>query len=149
MAGPAAGIAALEGTLRTPCSLCGAMVRPSAVLHTADALPACSVCYTKADVAATRRRATGVGSRAGVVGVIASIVPLLVHSTSARVVSGTLANGGYRDWIALGCGSLAAGCGVGAIVTARARASGRWLAIGALAVVLGGYHVARSLGFVG
>ena len=84
------------------------------------------------------------------IGIIATIVPLVLHVTRSSVVitHGELSQT-YRDWVAIGCGPVAMVSGVAAIVTARAHASGRWLALGALIVVLGGYHVARGFGMLG
>jgi cytochrome bd-type quinol oxidase subunit 2 len=141
----------MDGTLTTACGSCGKLMRSDAVLYTAAAVPVCTVCYARADIAATQERAARAGSSAGRVGVVASIIPLLFHvtSTSAVTVNGEVVGTTFRDWIAIGCGPITAVCGVAAIVAARSRASGRWLVIGAVLVVVGAYHLARGFGVVG
>jgi hypothetical protein len=119
-----------------------------AVLYTADARRLCPLCFTKADVAAARRRVAFDGDGVALVGAIATVIPFFTRAAASVLVAA--AGGTSRhDWVALAGGIVAALCGGSTIVTARARASGGWLAVGALVVLLAAYHLARGVGLVG
>jgi hypothetical protein len=126
------------------CGACGKPVRKEAVVHAAGAGLLCPLCFTKADITAARRRAGFEGSAAALVGAIAAAIPFIAQAASPQ-----LGGAGGHDWVALAGGIVAAVCGGSTIAAARARASGGWLTVGALAVVVGVYHVARGAGLVG
>ncbi|HEX8108585.1 MAG TPA: hypothetical protein VF516_12715, partial [Kofleriaceae bacterium] len=92
----------------------------------------CPLCFTKADITAARRRARFEGSAVALAGAIATVTPFLAQAAVLR-----MAGGASHDWVALASGIVAAVCGGSTIVAARARASGGWLMVGALGVVLG------------
>jgi hypothetical protein len=127
------------------CGVCGKTVRMEAVVHTADARLLCPLCFTKADVLAARRRAGFEGSAVALVGAIATVIPFLAQAASPWMAGGA----SHPGWIALASGIVAAVCGGSTIAVARERASGGWLMVGALAVALGAYHLARGAGLVG
>lgn len=97
------------------------------------------------DVSISLGRKTPLG-----IGVFAGLVPFIIHvstwssvTTNGRVVSST-----YRDYVALGCGIIAAALGVIAIVQAR-RSSllrGKAIALGIGVALLGSFQIARGLG---
>ena len=131
------------------CGGCGKAVRVGSVLYSADARLLCPFCYTKADVAAQQRSGTG-GCGAALIGALANVVPFLVQAVaSLRVAADGVVAGARHDWVALGAGLVAVACGGVAIAEARSRASGGWLALGALVVLLGGFHIARGAGVAG
>ncbi|HEX3759355.1 MAG TPA: hypothetical protein VHW23_11640 [Kofleriaceae bacterium] len=115
-----------------------------AVLSTRDARLLCPLCFTKADITAARRRGGFDGGAVALIGAASAALPFL-----ARAASWAVAAQARPDWIALAAGIVAAACGASTIVAARARASGAWLAVGALVVVLAGYHLARAVGLIG
>jgi hypothetical protein len=128
------------------CGACGKPVRMAAVLYTANARLLCPLCFTKADIAA-RPRAGFEGGAVALVGAIAAAIPFVAQAAASLMVA---AGGASRhDWVALAGGVVAAVCGGSTIVSARARASGGWLMVGALVAVLGAYHLARGAGLVG
>jgi hypothetical protein len=139
----------LDGSFGS-CGGCGKTVRAGAVLYSADARLLCPFCYTKADVAARQRSALAGGGTA-LAGALANVIPFLVQAMASLMVAapGASAGTGRPDWIALGAGVVALICGGLTIGGARARASAGWLAIGAVVVLLGGFHVARGLGLGG
>lgn len=126
------------------CGQCGKVVRREAVVHAAAAGPLCPLCFTKADITAARRRAGFEGTAAALVGAIAAVIPFVAHAVSPQVTGAS-----RHDWIALASGIVAAVCGGPTIAAAREHASGGWLTVGALAVALGVYHLARGAGLVG
>jgi len=115
-----------------------------AVVRVADAGLLCPLCFTKADITAARRRVGFEGSAVALVGAIAAAIPFVV-----RAAAPLMAGASRHDWVALAGGIVAAACGGLTIVAARARASGGWLMVGALAAALGAYHLARGAGLVG
>lgn len=117
-----------------------------AVLYTMDGRLACPLCYTKADVLAARRRAGFDRGGVALAGAIATGIPLLVRAAAALL---GVARAVPPDHVALVGGIVAMGCGGWTVMSARARASGGWLALGAAVAVLGAYHVARGVGLVG
>ncbi|HEX7842411.1 MAG TPA: hypothetical protein VF469_33290 [Kofleriaceae bacterium] len=130
------------------CGGCGKTVRVGAVLYSADARLLCPFCYTKADIAAQQRSGTG-GCGAALVGALANGVTFLVQAVaSLAAANGAIESTGH-DWVALGAGMVAVVCGGVTIARARSRASGGWLAIGALVVLIGGFHLARATGIAG
>lgn len=132
------------------CGGCGKTVRAGVALYSADARLLCPFCYTKADVVARQRSALA-GGGAALVGALVNVIPFLVQAvTSVMVAAQGAPPGSSRpDWIALGAGAVALICGGLTIAGARARASAGWLAIGAVVLLLGGFHVARGLGIAG
>lgn len=131
------------------CGACGKTVRVGTVLYSADARLLCPFCYTKADVAAQQRSETG-GFGAALIGALANVLPFLVQAVASLVVAADGAVASARhDWVALGAGLLAVACGGVTVAGARSRASAGWLAIGALVVLLGVFHIARGAGVAG
>jgi hypothetical protein len=120
------------GASQAVCGACGKAVRREAVVHAADAGLLCPLCFTKADILAARRRAGFEGRAVALVGVIATVIPLLAQAAS-RPGDGA----SHRDWIALASGVAAVLCGGSTIAAARARARGGWLVVGALALGAG------------
>ena len=114
------------------------------MVHAAGAGLLCALCFTKADITAARRRVGFEGTAAALVGAIAAVVPFVAHAVSPQMAAAS-----RRDWIALASGIVAAVCGGPTIAAAREHASGGWLTVGALAVALGVYHLARGAGLVG
>lgn len=132
------------------CGACGKAVRREAVVHAAKAGLLCPLCFTKADITAARRRTGFEGSAVALAGAIAAVIPFVVHLVAHAASPQTAAGATSRhDWVALGGGIVAALCGGPTIAVARERASGGWLMVGALAVALGVYHLARGAGLVG
>ena len=84
------------------------------------------------------------------IGALANVVPFLVQAVAAMMAAADGAVAGARhDWVALGAGVVAVACGGATIAGARSRASAGWLAIGALVLLLGGFHIARGAGATG
>lgn len=127
------------------CGGCGKAVRREAVVHAANAGLLCPLCFTKADITAARRRTGFEGSAVALVGAIAAAIPFVVQAASPHMARGA----SRHDWVALAGGMVAALCGGPTIAAARERASGGWLVVGALALALGGYHLARGAGLIG
>lgn len=127
------------------CGGCGKTVRAGSVLYSADARLLCPFCYTKADIAAQQRSGTR-GCGAALIGALANVVPFLVQAMASLVAANGAVASTRHDWVALGAGVVAVACGGAAIAGARARASAGWLAIGALVVLLAGFHIARGAG---
>jgi hypothetical protein len=125
------------------CGACGKTVRIAAAVATEGGL-LCPLCFTKADITAARRRVGFEGSAVALVGAIATVIPFAAQAAALRI-----AGASGHDRVVLACGIVAAVSGGATIVAARARASGGWLLVGALAVALGAYHVARGAGLVG
>jgi hypothetical protein len=119
-----------------------------AVLYTADARLLCPLCFTKADVIAARRRAAFDGAGVALAGAIAMMIPFLARAAASLLVA---AEGGAsrHDGVALAGGIVAVVCGASTIASARARASGGWLAVGALVMGVGACHLARGAGLLG
>jgi hypothetical protein len=127
------------------CRACGKAIRREAVVHAAGAGLLCPLCFTKADITAARRQVGFEGSAVALVGAIAAVIPFVVRAAAPLMAGGA----SRHDWVALASGIVAAACGGPTIAAARARASGGWLTVGALAVALGAYHLARGAGLVG
>lgn len=124
------------------CGACGKRVRIQAAVATAEGGLLCPLCFTKADITAARRRVGFEGSAVALVGAIATVIPFAAQAAALRIAGG-------HDRVVVACGIVAAVSGGATVVAARARASGGWLLVGALAVALGAYHVARGAGLVG
>lgn len=128
------------------CAACGKTVRMEAVLYTADARLVCPICFTKADVFAARRRQSFEGGGVALIGALAAVIPFASHVIAALMVT---AIGARYDWVALAGGGIAVVCGGWTVLAAREQAIGSWLAIGALAMLIGASHVARGVGLIG
>lgn len=113
------------------------------MVHAAGAGLLCPLCFTKADITAARQRTGFEGRAVALAGAVAAVIPFVVQAASAQMA------GASHDWVAVAGGGVAALCGGSTMVAARARASGRWLLVGALALALGAYHLARAAGLLG
>jgi hypothetical protein len=106
----------------------------------------CAPCYAQVDIVAAQQHATLAGS-AALVGAMANAVPPLLHLTSARLY-GDIVSAGYSHYVAIGCGGVAAACGIATILNVRPHVHRGWLVIGALVLAIAGYHVAWGSGVV-
>jgi TPR repeat protein len=97
------------------------------------------------DVSVSFARSTPLG-----IGAFAGLVPFIIHVStwSSVTANGRVVSSTYRDYVALGCGIIAAVFGVIAIVQAR-RSSlmrGKAIVLGIAVTLLGGFQIARGLG---
>jgi hypothetical protein len=132
----------------TSCSGCSTSISGSDVLYTGDGNAVCATCYEKADIAGNLARSRSGGNRLSYVGLGAAVVPFFFHATwsSSVTVDGVVTASSSRDYVALVCGVVALACGaLGAVGGVRAKAKSA-IGLGALALLLGGFQLARGLG---
>lgn len=131
------------------CSGCGAAVNTTDITYTPDARVMCPSCAAKMDVVAAQDRARPPWMGFAIAGAVVGAIPwfVSVSSSSSSSVNGHVTSFVYRDWIAVGCGVVAALLGVMAAWMGR-RSLIRMQAIvaGIAIVALGGYQVARGFG---
>jgi TPR repeat protein len=84
-----------------------------------------------------------------IAGAICAALPFVISysSSSIQTTNGVVVEVYYRDWIAIGCGGMAALFGLIALAVA-VRASAGWTSVAAAATVLalGGFQIARGFG---
>jgi hypothetical protein len=127
------------------CDSCRTGIWGADVLYTADAQLVCPACFAKASLAAEAVEASALAA-APWIGALAAMLPWLLHTTVSVTVRGDVVR--YRDWMAISGGGVAVACGIAAILHARARVSGRLLALGMAIALIGVYHLARGVGMI-
>lgn len=82
------------------------------------------------------------------IGVVAGLVPLGIQTSSSSAVfeNGRVVSSTYRDWLAIGGGAVALGCGLLAAVLAVKAKQTQRIAIGLAVLALGAFQIARGLG---
>src|SRR5664279_622004 len=96
------------------CSGCGKPVNTTDITYTPDARVMCPSCAAKMDVSAAQDRARPPWMGFAIAGAVVGAIPWFVSfsSSSSSTVNGHVTSFVYRDWIAVGCGVVAALLGV-------------------------------------